>query len=82
MTEDKKLKITFAPGCFDSFEGTQEELDQMMADIQAAIESGEMFEQSQELTDEDFEELPNEVKEQIINSLNEEFGNTTKRNLQ
>ena len=82
MNEDKKLKVTFAPGCFDSFEGTQEELDQMIADIQAAIESGELLEQSQELTDEDFDELPDEVKQQLLDTLNEEFGNTPKRNLQ
>ena len=25
----KDLKIQFAPGCFDSFEGTQEELDKL-----------------------------------------------------
>ena len=24
----KELKVTFAPGCFDSFDGTQEELDE------------------------------------------------------
>lgn len=34
MTEEKKMKIEFAPGCFDSFEGTQEELDKMVAEIQ------------------------------------------------
>ncbi len=34
MTEEKKMKIEFAPGCFDNFEGTQEELDKMVADIQ------------------------------------------------
>ncbi len=34
MTEEKKMKIEFAPGCFDNFEGTQEELDKMVAEIQ------------------------------------------------
>ena len=34
MTEEKKLKLEFAPGAFDSFEGTQEELDEMIAEIQ------------------------------------------------
>ena len=29
MTE-KKLKIEFAPGCFDHFEGSQEELDDLI----------------------------------------------------
>jgi len=28
------MKIEFAPGCFDKFEGTQEELDEMVAEIQ------------------------------------------------
>jgi hypothetical protein len=34
MTEEKKMKVEFAPGAFDSFEGTQEELDEMVAEIQ------------------------------------------------
>ena len=40
---DKPIKISFAPGCFDSFEGTQEELDELIAEITAMAESGEMF---------------------------------------
>jgi hypothetical protein len=46
---DKKLKITFAPGCFDNFEGTQEELDEFIAQIQKGFESGEFLTQSQPL---------------------------------
>jgi len=34
-----KLKINFAPGCFDNFEGTQEELDAMVAEIQSMFEN-------------------------------------------
>jgi hypothetical protein len=35
MTDEKKpLSIQFAPGCFDSFEGTQEELDEMIKEIE------------------------------------------------
>ncbi len=41
MTEKKPLKITFAPGCFDNFEGTQEELDGLMKTIQDMFDSGE-----------------------------------------
>jgi hypothetical protein len=41
MTEKKPLKITFAPGCFDNFEGTQEELDDLMKTIQDMFDSGE-----------------------------------------
>lgn len=83
MTEKKELKIEFAPGCFDGFEGTQEELDAMIADIRLAVESGELFDGSEELTDDAFDELPDEVKEQIIRSLNDEFGDDpTPRTLQ
>ena len=39
--EMKDLKIEFAPGCFDSFEGTQEELDEMIAEIKRMFASGE-----------------------------------------
>lgn len=35
MTDKKEpLKVVFEPGCFDSFEGTQEELESFMAEIQ------------------------------------------------
>jgi hypothetical protein len=30
---DKSVEIKFAPGCFDHFEGTQEELDSLMKEI-------------------------------------------------
>jgi hypothetical protein len=33
MTKTPKIKITFEPGCFDTFEGTQEELDELVAEI-------------------------------------------------
>lgn len=34
MTDEKKpMKIEFAPGCFDNFEGTQEELDEFIKEI-------------------------------------------------
>jgi hypothetical protein len=44
--ELKELKIEFAPGAFDNFEGTQEELDEMMAHIKNMILSGELFEKA------------------------------------
>lgn len=35
MTEEKKVtKIEFAPGCFDQFDGSQEELDELVKQIQ------------------------------------------------
>ena len=38
------LKLVFAPGCFDQFDGTQEELDALIKEIEQAFESGEAFE--------------------------------------
>lgn len=35
MTDSKQpIKVVFAPGAFDTFDGTQEELDALMAEIQ------------------------------------------------
>lgn len=39
MTEEKKpVKIEFAPGCFDDFEGSQEELDSLITEIKQMFE--------------------------------------------
>jgi len=74
MTEDKKpLKIEFAPGCFDHFEGTQEELDELIAEITAAVTNGDLMDHSEELTDEAFAELPEEVQLQLLQNLNTAF---------
>lgn len=48
---DKKLEIKFAPGCFDNFEGTQEELDELMAQIQTMFDSGEAQDKAVPLID-------------------------------
>jgi hypothetical protein len=48
----KELKIEFAPGAFDNFEGTQEELDELMAEIHRMFESGEALEKARPI---DFE---------------------------
>lgn len=59
----KKLStVVFAPGCFDSFEGTQEELDELISEIQRSVEDGTLFEKStpvdlDSLTDDDIELL-------------------------
>ena len=39
MTEQKKeIKIEFAEGCFDNFDGTQEELQEMIAMIRQMVD--------------------------------------------
>lgn len=49
----KKLKLVFAPGAFDHFEGTQEELDALIKEIQDGFEDGSFFEKSQPVDLED-----------------------------
>ena len=69
---DKKLKIEFAPGAFDSFEGTQEELNELIAEITRMIETGEIHENSRPLDiDELIEEDP-EMAEKLLQSFNDE----------
>ena len=52
----KELKLVFAPGSFDNFEGTQEELDQFIAEITEMFKSGEFIEKSRPLDVEDLSE--------------------------
>ena len=56
MTEQKKeLKIEFAPGCFDNFDGTQEELQEMIAMIRQMVNDGTLEENSTPVDPEDEE---------------------------
>lgn len=61
--ENKKLKVVFAPGAFDSFEGTQEELDELLAEITGMVESGKFETESRLLTEEDFDKMDDETLE-------------------
>lgn len=60
MNEPKKLKLEFAEGCFDNFEGTQEELQELIAHIRQMAEDGTIMENSQPVDPED---------EEFINSI-------------
>ena len=60
---DKKPEIKFAPGCFDNFEGTQEELQDLIAHIHQMVESGELFEKAVPLDSEDEAELYEMLRE-------------------
>ena len=55
MTKDKEIEIVFAPGAFDSFEGTQEELDALVKEIETMAKSGELLEKSQPVNIDDME---------------------------
>jgi len=68
--DKKKIEIVFAPGCFDNFDGTQEELDEMIQQIKDMVESGEIFEKSTPVDVEDLldEADPLEIEE-IVNEM-------------
>ena len=75
MTKKKPVKIEFAPGAFDQFDGTQEELDEFTAELQRMADSGELEQHSVALDDEEawLELSPEEqaVIEAAINRPNE-----------
>jgi hypothetical protein len=54
--ESSELKIVFAPGCFDSFEGTQEELDALMVEIERMFKSGEVQAEALKLNVDDMDD--------------------------
>ena len=73
MSENNPLKVVFAPGCFDQFEGTQEELDALVAEIKNIFD-GKTEEELEELLvslDEDIlDDLDDEDQEELLNWLN------------
>ncbi len=74
----KEIKIEFAPGCFDNFEGSQEELDELIAEITRMAQSGEIHERSRQI---DFENPTDEDLEAIEHLIDFET-RQDKRNLQ
>ena len=74
MSENKKLKIEFAPGAFDSFEGTQEELAEFVSEIQnmfSNMTSEELAAKSRPVSLDDLEELDEETQQQILSALDD-----------
>ena len=79
MTDKKKPEIKFVPGCFDGFDGTQEELDEFVAEITRMAESGELEFNSRELTDADFDELPDDIKKLLSDALSDDVTPSTRK---
>lgn len=69
MTEKKKIELIFAPGCFDNFDGTQEDLDELLAEIQRMVDSGEILEKSRPLTEETLEEMDDEELARLADAM-------------
>jgi len=72
--ENKKpVEVVFEPGCFDNFEGTQEELDELVQQIKNMAQTGELFSQLNTMKYEDIQDLiddtdPMEI-EKIVNEM-------------
>ena len=62
MTEPK-LKLVIAPGAFDDFEGTQEELDEMIAALKKMMEDGTLDENARLLSPKEEEEFFKQLNE-------------------
>lgn len=57
--------VEFAPGCFDGFEGTQEELQELIAMIHAKVADGSIITEARLLDDEESEEVVEEILQRI-----------------
>ena len=80
MTEEKKITVKFDPGCFDDFEGTQEELDELIVEITKMFENGVDDSTLEEVDLEDLIENDPELADKIFASLDQL--DTPKRTLQ
>jgi hypothetical protein len=64
------LELVFAPGCFDNFEGTQEELDELVKGITESFSSGKALENSTPLNVDDLlESLTEEEVDTLVRQL-------------
>ena len=54
---EKPTQIEFAPGCFDDFEGTQAELNELIADLKNMVASGVFWENTLPVDEKEEEEL-------------------------
>lgn len=67
------MKIVFAPGSFEDFDGTQEELDQLIKSIEEMAVNRTLMEESQPV-DLDMLEIENpDLYEKIMNFAGQEY---------
>jgi hypothetical protein len=66
---DKEYEVRFAPGAFDSFEGTQEELDELVAEIKNLAMNGNLEENSYPVDMDQLEQDDPELYETLSRQL-------------
>jgi hypothetical protein len=72
MSQKKQIKVQFAPGCFDTFEGTQEELDELVKTLQN-MSMEEILDSSLPI---DSDDLDDDELDQILGSMNQSSNRT------
>jgi hypothetical protein len=77
------MKIVFAQGAFDDFDGTQEELDNLLSELKEMIESGSLMEKSEPVDLDLLQEENPEIYEKIMkfDSLDQDTFENTKNKL-
>lgn len=63
-TDGRPLEVVIAPGAFDEFEGTPEQLQEMIAEARQMFASGEYLKHSRQLTPEEASELMERIEDQ------------------
>lgn len=75
MTDNNKMRLVFAPGCFDQFEGTQEELDELIEEIRETFESGEFLDKMVPVDPDEDADLIDFIESVTVDSI--EYRNRT-----
>jgi len=60
------MKVQFAPGAFDNFDGTQEELDALITQVKQMFESMTPDELAAQSRAVDLEDLPDHVQSDLL----------------
>ncbi len=58
-----EMKIVFMEGCFDDFEGTQEELNELIADLNKQLQDGTLLLNAEPLSEEDEKALIEKMRD-------------------
>ena len=77
-----KIKVVFAPGAFDDFDGSQEELDELMAQIQSMISDGSLFDKSKSVDIDELALSDDPEDRALLEKLSRSFGDEPPRILQ
>lgn len=75
MNNKDNIELKFAPGCFDEFEGTQDELAEFIAELHRLVDSGEIFTKSTII------DLETIVDDQLADITNGFFNSLNSRSL-